>query len=88
MPEYDLINVREAGSFSIIRFAQGIDDFSHRTSDLHEQLLRFVSHLSCLTCWRRSIFPAAFWGSWCSCTTTSAKCTSPTRRTMLSKCLM
>jgi len=48
MPGYDLINVREAGSFSIIRFAQGIDDFSHRTSDLHEQLLRFVSDHSCL----------------------------------------
>lgn len=48
MPAFDLIDIREAGLLSIIRFTQGIDDFSHRTSDLHEQLLRFVGDHSCL----------------------------------------
>lgn len=48
MSDFDLIEIREAGSFSTIRFAQGIDDFSHRTADLHEQLLRFVGAHSCL----------------------------------------
>jgi anti-anti-sigma factor len=48
MPKFDLIEIREAGTVSIVRFMQQIDDFSHRTSDLHEQLSRFVGDNECL----------------------------------------
>ena len=48
MSSFDLFEIREAGTVSIVRFLQQIDDFSHRTSDLHEQLARFVGDNSCL----------------------------------------
>ncbi|MGZ0173495.1 MAG: STAS domain-containing protein [Planctomycetales bacterium] len=48
MPDFDLFEIREAGTASIVRFQQQIDDFSHRTSDLHEQLSRFVGKHACL----------------------------------------
>lgn len=48
MPEFDLFEIREAGTISIVRFMEQIDDFSHRTSELHEQLARFVGDNSCL----------------------------------------
>jgi hypothetical protein len=48
MPEFDLIEIREAGTVSIVRFMDQIDDFSHRTTELHEQLSRFVGDNACL----------------------------------------
>lgn len=48
MPAFDLFEVYEAGTISIVRFMEQIDDFSHRTSELHEQLARFVGDNSCL----------------------------------------
>ena len=48
MPAFDLFEIREAGTVSIVRFMQQIDDFSHRTTDLHSQLSRFVGDNSCL----------------------------------------
>lgn len=48
MSAFDLFEIREAGTVSTVRFMQQIDDFSHRTSDLHEQLARFVGDNSCL----------------------------------------
>jgi anti-sigma B factor antagonist len=48
MPAFDLIEIREAGTVSTIRFMEQIDDFSHRTTDLHEQLSRFVGDNACL----------------------------------------
>jgi anti-sigma B factor antagonist len=48
MPAFDLFEIREADTVSIVRFAQEIVNFSHRASDLHEQLLRFVGDHSCL----------------------------------------
>lgn len=48
MATFDLFEIREAGTVSTVRFMQQIDDFSHRTSDLHEQLARFVGDNSCL----------------------------------------
>lgn len=48
MSAFDLFEIREAGTVSIVRFMQQIDDFSHRTTDLHAQLSRFVGDNSCL----------------------------------------
>lgn len=48
MPASNLFEVNEAGTVSIVRFMQQIDDFSHRTSELHEQLSRFVGDNECL----------------------------------------
>ena len=48
MPAFDLFEVREAETVSIIRFLDQIDDFSHRTTDLHEQLSKFVGDNACL----------------------------------------
>ena len=48
MPAFDLIEIREAGTVSTVRFMDQIDDFSHRTTDLHEQLSRFVGDNACL----------------------------------------
>lgn len=48
MPAFDLFEIREAGTVSTVRFMQQIDDFSHRTTDLHSQLSRFVGDNSCL----------------------------------------
>ncbi|NQV28893.1 MAG: STAS domain-containing protein [Rhodopirellula sp.] len=48
MPVFDLFETREAGTVSIVRFMQQIDDFSHRTTDLFEQLSRFVGDHECL----------------------------------------
>jgi anti-anti-sigma factor len=48
MPAFDLFEIREAGTVSIVRFMQQIDDFSHRTTDLHAQLSRFVGDNTCL----------------------------------------
>lgn len=48
MPAFDLFEIREAGTVSTVRFMDQIDDFSHRTTDLHEQLSRFVGDNACL----------------------------------------
>ena len=48
MPAFDLIKIREAGTVSTVRFMEQIDDFSHRTTDLHEQLSKFVGDNACL----------------------------------------
>lgn len=48
MSAFDLFEIREAGTVSTVRFMQQIDDFSHRTTDLHTQLSRFVGDNSCL----------------------------------------
>lgn len=48
MSTYDLFEIRKAGTVSTVRFMEQIDDFSHRTSDLHEQLARFVGDNECL----------------------------------------
>lgn len=48
MATFDLFEIREAGTVSTVRFMKQIDDFSHRTTDLHEQLSRFVGDHACL----------------------------------------
>lgn len=48
MSAFDLFEIPEAGTVSTVCFIQQIDDFSHRTPDLHEQLARFVGDKSCL----------------------------------------
>lgn len=48
MHKFDLFETREAGVVSIVRFADEIANFSHRTTELYEQLSRFIGDNECL----------------------------------------